>query len=43
MVLTTFEGLNEENRNKILKSIISHIDFKKESSKDEGEITVNFL
>jgi hypothetical protein len=43
MALTTFEGIkSEEHRNKILKSIISHVELNRESTEDEGEITVNF-
>lgn len=44
MTLTSLESIeNEEHRNKILKSIISHVALKRLSHQDEGEIHVNFL
>jgi site-specific DNA recombinase len=42
-VLNYFDRVTkEEDRNKILKAIISHVDLIRVSDKDEGEITVNF-
>ena len=44
MTLTSLESIeNEEHRNKILKSIISHVALKRLSHQEEGEIHVNFL
>ncbi|WP_159457844.1 recombinase family protein [Virgibacillus dakarensis] len=43
-VLNNFDQVvSEEDKNRVFKSIISHIDLKRLSDDDEGEITVNFL
>lgn len=43
IVLTNFDKIIEEKDfNKLFKSIISHVDLKKESTNDEGKVTVNF-
>ncbi|WP_347549937.1 recombinase family protein [Pseudalkalibacillus hwajinpoensis] len=43
MLLTNFDKIVEEKDiNKLFKSIISHVDLKKESTNDKGKVTVNF-
>jgi hypothetical protein len=44
MVLNNFDKIvEEEDKNKLFKSIISYVELTRVSNDDEGEITVNFL
>jgi hypothetical protein len=44
MVLNNFDKIvEEEDKNKLFKSIISYVELTRVSNSDEGEITVNFL